>query len=541
VDVIFLGGLARGLQGLASAAPTLLVGLWVAAIMRYYLKTEGVLRLFGGTSLRSLPQSWLIGMLLPVCSIGVLPIIREMKRLGVRPGAITAFALSAPLFNPLSLLYGLTLSRPIVICGFALGSLLIVTVLGLIWDRVAQRKDSVETPRDPLFGTNSPDGTTRDDNKVDENIVDDGPIGVRRLLASLVFMGQEFFGVTGVLYFVAVLGLVFLGGMLPHGALQTSVEPYDLWAPLTMSVVAVPIYATPMLTMSQLGMMFAHANSPGAAFCLLLLGTGMNLATLVWFVKNYTAKATFLWFGTLMVLVLACGYAVNRPLIPVGVQPAGHTHAFDIYTNPFHQNVPVTAHAFQEKVKENLGLADIVGLIALVIVASAGRFLGIWFNDSSRPARSKLQNQDLGRFDRAVSPQLVGVVGLVGLIAVSVVSCYAYYPDPAESLEEMRLARAETLSGANTGEVKHALHWLEVWDDWSRKLEVGAMIRRFEVRPYQRMQGYLLRKKLEMLEHELEHDPLEPDEIRLLCNQLSNTSRRISAAYQRNQAAAVSK
>ena len=49
--------------------------------------------------------------LLPVCSIGVIPILREMKRIGIRPGAITAFALSAPLFNPLSLMYGLTLSR----------------------------------------------------------------------------------------------------------------------------------------------------------------------------------------------------------------------------------------------------------------------------------------------------------------------------------------------------------------------------------------------------------------------------------------------
>ncbi len=46
----------------------------------------------GGETLRSLPQSWFLGMLLPVCSIGVLPILREMKRAGVRAGAITAFA-----------------------------------------------------------------------------------------------------------------------------------------------------------------------------------------------------------------------------------------------------------------------------------------------------------------------------------------------------------------------------------------------------------------------------------------------------------------
>ena len=106
MDVMLAGGLMRFVQGLASAAPTMIVGLFIAGLLRYYLGTAGTVRLFGGNGLRSLPQSWLIGMLLPVCSIGVIPILREMKRMGIRPGAITAFALSAPLFNPLSAAVG---------------------------------------------------------------------------------------------------------------------------------------------------------------------------------------------------------------------------------------------------------------------------------------------------------------------------------------------------------------------------------------------------------------------------------------------------
>ena len=37
-------------------------------------------KLFGDNSWRSLPQAWLVGMLLPVCSLGVIPVIREMRR-----------------------------------------------------------------------------------------------------------------------------------------------------------------------------------------------------------------------------------------------------------------------------------------------------------------------------------------------------------------------------------------------------------------------------------------------------------------------------
>ena len=88
------------------------------------------------------------------------------------------------------------------------------------------------------------------------------------------------------------------------------------------------------------------------------------------------------------------------------------------------------------------------------------------------------------------------------------------------------MARAECLSGANSGHTKHALFWLPVWEDWSRRIEVGTFLRHGEVRPYQRMQGYLIRKKLELLEHELEHDPFELKETQNVVRDLLNADSR---------------
>ncbi len=45
------------------------------------------------------------------------------------------------------------------------------------------------------------------------------------------------------------------------------------------------------------------------------------------------------------------------------------------------------------------------------------------------------------------------------------------------------------------------------------------------------MQAHLLRKKLELLEHELEHDELEKEEISKLVQQLVATSSRLSLAF----------
>jgi uncharacterized membrane protein YraQ (UPF0718 family) len=483
MDIAIAGGLVRFVQGVFSALPTLLVGLLIAALLRYYLRADGTVRLFGGSGLRSLAQSWLVGMLLPVCSIGVIPIIREMRRIGMRPGAISAFALSAPLFNPLSLLYGLTLSRPYVIIGFALGSLAVVTVLGMVWDRVTRW---------------SPHGPDQEKT----------PVSLRRLGFTGLLMIREIFGPTGVYSLIALSGLFFLGGLLPHGTLQSSVEQDNWWAPLNMTAVVVPVYATPMLTMSQLGMMFTHGNSPGAAFCLLLLGTGVNLGTLVWISINYGWRPTLIWFSMLLAVVVGIAYLINEPLIPPGVQPAGHTHAFDIYTNPFASDAAVGLEAMRAAVEKSISPLDLyLGGTVLLLMAVAGLLTLRLFRrqvDQFLMTVPELDTMQWEGIHRKVSGQTVGITLLIGLIALSIVGCYAYYPPPSEVLEEIRLVRVEVLSGISSRNFEQVQHHIPDLERWSRMLEVGYFLRNFQLRPYQQMQAYLLRKKLELLEHAAE-------------------------------------
>ncbi len=148
--------------------------------------------------------------------------------------------------------------------------------------------------------------------------------------------------------------------------------------------------------------------------------------------------------------------------------------------------------------------------------------------------------------DRHVSPRVVGVTCLVGLVAFSVVACYAYYPAPREVLEEMRLARVDVLSGVSSRDFEQTLHWIPILDEWSRKLEVGHALRHFELRPYQQMQAHLLRKKLELLEHAIEHAldakneataasqivlEEELQEAKVLATEISDNARRLSAAF----------
>jgi len=119
-------------------------------------------------------------------------------------------------------------------------------------------------------------------------------------------------------------------------------------------------------------------------------------------------------------------------------------------------------------------------------------------------ARGADETGQPGGFDRLVPPWLVGAVCLAGLIAFSIVACYAYHPEPSETLEEIKIARVEASAGVTSRQYETALYWIPIWDDWSCKLEVGHALRNFELRPYQKARPQLLRKKLELLEHEIE-------------------------------------
>src|ERR1700757_2193813 len=122
---LFWSVVLRTGQVAVESSMTLLCGLLVAGVMRRMLGAEGTRRLFGGPGWKGLFRAWAVGTVLPVCSLGVIPIAREMRRAGVPSGTILAFVLAAPHINPLSFLYGLTMSEPVVIICFAGGSLLI--------------------------------------------------------------------------------------------------------------------------------------------------------------------------------------------------------------------------------------------------------------------------------------------------------------------------------------------------------------------------------------------------------------------------------
>jgi len=505
---IFFSVVLRVAQAALQAAPFILAGVFIAAIFRRFLGPDNTRRLFGGGGWKGLLIGWLIGMLVPVCSLGVIPVVREMRRAGLPGGTILAFALAAPLFNPLSLMYGLTLSEPFIILAFATCSLIVVTVVGAIWDRMFPQTSNPAEPLPPVR------------------------YGVRRIASLVTAMGRECCDASAGLMLLGLAGVGLLAAVLPPNSLQGTMNHDNLLAPLMMSAIALPAYASPMIAMSQLGMMFQHGNSVGAAFVLLSLGAGMNLGLVAWMFACYGIRRGGAWLGLLLLVVLGLSYGIDRPLFAHGQEVADHTHAFDVYCRVWHSGGSELAQLTRDRLRQEAQFFEVKSLQLLGLLCGVGLLIRAsrpWFDVEAWLQMPAPAGDKSGRFDLVVSPAVVGATILLGLVAFSLVGCYAYYPPANEAFEEISIAQGEALTAALGLNDEQAHRWIDIYDGWTRKLEVGVFIRRGSLSPYHRARARLVRAKLELLEHEVQDG--EREVVKRLVSEVSKANARLKRAF----------
>lgn len=455
---IFWSVLLRTGQTAIEASSTLVVGLVVAAVMRVMLRAEGTRRLFGGQGLSGLFRAWVIGSLLPVCSLGVIPVAREMHRAGVPSATILAFVLAAPQLNPLSFLYGLTLSEPIVIICFVFVTMAVAIAGGEIWKR------GFETPADTLPPGDEPTPAP----------------GLKRLVAVFVAASREAVGPS---MGYALVGIAFTGllaGLLPYGVLGTSMRHDDWASPSLMALIGTPAYSGVLPGMMRIGLIFEHGNSVGAGLVLFELGVGFNLGLIVWLLVRFGWMRVLLWLAIMVVLVLGIAHAIEGPLY-FAREEASHTHAFDDWTSPFPGGSGANWEAVRGKLLQKIEVLEPFALAALAMVLVTGgllaRFDGAGRVEAWLTAAPPTSEGPKSVWNRDVPGPVLGVVALMGLVVFSVVALYIYYPDQKQAFDEIVRIRTEAITAVRTGHKEEAIRQIQNWDLVTRKLQVGVFIR----------------------------------------------------------------
>ncbi|MDH5676381.1 MAG: permease [Myxococcales bacterium] len=295
-------------------APMLLLGLLVAAALQTQGSRIPDRWLRGGRPGGQALRGAVMGMPLPVCACGILPVAHSLRERGAAPALVVAFLLSTPELGVET--FALTvrfLGWPFALLRLA-GALLVAVVAALLLARFASASAQLEPvaascgagcDSDCPFGSGEP----------------------RPLPAQILGHFDDLLYHIGAWTLLGLLAAAYVQAALSEEALAgIGQSGLDV---LVISALAIPSYVCASSATPLAAVLLAKGVSPGAVLAGLLLGPATNLATVAWLRKSFGAHATKWALGGLIGAAWLMAGIVNLglPEAMIGVpELAEHEH-----------------------------------------------------------------------------------------------------------------------------------------------------------------------------------------------------------------------
>lgn len=284
------------------SAPALLFAFLLVGLSQAFLPDNWLHRSARGSSFMQALRGVAIGLPLPVCSCGVVPIYHEMVRRGAAMAAAIAFLVATPeLEIAAALLTWKLLGGELALVRIGAAALLALGV-GMLVGRFAQRiLPSGPTPPVPAAVK--------------------GPLSVR--LRSAVQFG---FGpaVDNVAPWI-LMGLLLSALLMPFVSRDwIRAVPDGIEVPVA-ALLGLPIYVCATGSTPLAAMLVAQGLSPGAAVAFLLTGPATNVTTFGILARLHGKGIALLFGAAMLVGAVILGFAVNL-LVPAPAVVLGAEH-----------------------------------------------------------------------------------------------------------------------------------------------------------------------------------------------------------------------
>jgi uncharacterized protein len=317
----------HGLDIALDTAPALLIGLLVAAALQTAGSRLPVHWLTRGRPLGQATRGALLGLPLPVCACGVLPMAHSLRGRGAAPAFVVAFLVATPELG----VETFALTARFFGWPFAVVRLLaavgVAFVAGLVVSGVVRRVGArrvVEHEHEHEHA-HAHAHAHEHEHEHEHAHAHEGVPFVRRMLHNF----DDLFRHVGPWAVVGIVAAGYTAAALPAdafgGAMGGGVDV------LVMTAVAIPSYVCASSATPLAAVLLAKGISPGAILAGLLLGPATNLATLGWLRSAYGARATAFSVGALIATVWAVAAAVNlwMPRLPlVAADLESHAHGW---------------------------------------------------------------------------------------------------------------------------------------------------------------------------------------------------------------------
>ena len=277
---------------LLESAPALLLAYLVAGVAMAFISQAYVDWMNAGRTWKQTLRGVAVGLPLPVCSCGVVPLYHTLIKRGAPPAAAMAFLVATPELGIDAILISLPLLGDTMTIARVVAAFVVALAIGILIGRI--------TPKPNLEGIEEhihpPERT--------ETIIEKLKFGLSRGLGELVDHTGPWI----------LVGLILAAGLQPilNTYLTEGINPW-LEVPL-FALIGMPLYVCASGATPMIAIFLINGVSPGAALAFLITGPATNLTTVAILSQLHGRRIAVLFGLATFAITVVLGYVANAVL-----------------------------------------------------------------------------------------------------------------------------------------------------------------------------------------------------------------------------------
>ncbi|MDU7966408.1 MAG: efflux transporter SaoE [Paeniclostridium sordellii] len=285
---------------LNGASGWLIISFIIAGLLHNLISPQRFQRSLGNTKISSLLKSTVSGMLLPICSCGVIPIGISMYFSGAYLGPVLAFMTSTPIINPIAVILSLGLLGPDVTIIYVISGFTIPMIVGILGNKLGGSELCINQDEDEEIAIELEEESL----SVTQKIIE----GLQWSFSELALTISKY----------VVLGMLvagFITTVFPSSIIQKYLGNPGVLSLGSIAILACIMYVCAVGHIPFIAALVASGASPGVAITFLIAGAATNLPELISMYKVIGKRTVAIYSITLTTCSLIVGYITNQLLM----------------------------------------------------------------------------------------------------------------------------------------------------------------------------------------------------------------------------------
>jgi uncharacterized membrane protein YraQ (UPF0718 family) len=298
------------------SAPWLLLGYFIAGIIKQVIPSEWVQKQLAKPGLLSITKGAFIGAPLPLCSCGVIPTALAVRKAGASKGATASFLVATPETGVDSIAFSYAMLGPVFAIARPIGALVSAVVAGVLVNTLDAEEEAVEVAPAPKSCCSM--------NK--QPAVEASPSLGERFKQALQYGYGRMISDTAKWLVIGLVAATLVTAFVPQSFFLQWGD--GVVAMLIMVVIGLPMYICATASTPVAASLLFAGVSPGAALVFMLTGPATNIATMGVIREQLGNRSLLAYLIGVIVTAIGAGLVLNQLYAAFGweLQLAAMTH-----------------------------------------------------------------------------------------------------------------------------------------------------------------------------------------------------------------------